>query len=213
MNRLFGRSSAPKAPPPTIDDTSDRLDKRVGQTDGRIQKIDDELNKIREQMKRTKGPAQARLKQRAMQLLKQKRMYEGQRDQIENQRFNMDQMQFAAESVKDTIDHVACLKATATQLKTDQKKINIDDVERMQEELQDLYDDNNEIQEILGRSYGMPEEIDEEELEAELAGLEDDMLCNNDTSYLDNALAPPSELPSTKEEETDPARLEEQLGL
>ena len=43
-----------------------------------------------------------------------------------------------------------------------------------------------EIQEVLGRSYGMPE-VDDDELEAELAALGDDLMLDEDTSYLDQA--------------------------
>ena len=212
MQRLFGKK-APVAPAPTIGDTTDRMDKRLGQVDGRIKKIDDDMNKIRDQMKRANPAQQARLKKRAMQLLKQKRMYEGQRDMTEGQIFNMEQVGFAIDSVKDTVEHVNCLKSATQSLKVEQKRLDIGKIENMQDELQDMFEDNDEIQEILGRSYMMPDEIDDEDLEAELAGLEDDMLCSGDASYLDDALAPPSDLTQPQQDETDPARLEQQLGL
>eukprot|EP01060_Flectonema_neradi_P036631 TRINITY_DN710_c0_g1_i3.p1 TRINITY_DN710_c0_g1~~TRINITY_DN710_c0_g1_i3.p1 ORF type:complete len:229 (+),score=54.66 TRINITY_DN710_c0_g1_i3:46-687(+) len=213
MQRLFGKK-APAAPAPTIGDTTDRMDKRLGQVEGRIKKIDDEMNKIREQLKRANPSQQARLKKRAMALLKQKRMYEGQREMTEGQIFNMEQVGFAIDSVKDTVDHVNCLKSATQSLKVEQKKLDIGKIENMQDELQDMFEDNDEIQEILGRSYMMPEDIDDEDLDAELAGLEDDMLYSGDTSYLDEALAPPSDLTQPQQqEETDPARLEQQLGL
>ena len=40
----------------------------------------------------------------------------------------------------------------------------------MQDELEDLTEMSNEIQEVMGRSYGMPE-LDDDELEAELDAL------------------------------------------
>ncbi|KAJ9454650.1 Charged multivesicular body protein 5 [Diplonema papillatum] len=214
MKRLFGVKADAK-PAPTLDDTSDRMDKRIGVTDGKIKRLDDELNQVREQLKRARpGPQKNRLLQRGAQLLKQKRLYEGQRDQVENQRFNMDQMKYAAESVKDTMDHVQCLTSTAKELKSQQKTLNIDKIAAMQDELQDLYQDNEEIQEILGRSYAIEDEMDDDEVAAELMDLEDDYLASNDTSYLDDALSKPSDaLPVGNEEETDPARLEQQLGL
>ena len=213
MNRLFGKK-APQVAAPTIGDTTDRMDKRLGQVDSRIQKIDDEMNKIREQIKRANPSQQGRLKKRAMQLLKQKRMYEGQRDQTESQIYNIEQVGFAIDSVKDTVEQVNCLKSATTSLKAEQKKLDIGKIDSMQDELQDMFEDNDEIQEILGRSYMMPDEIDDEDLDAELAGLEDDMLYSGDTSYLDDALAPPSDLSQPQQEvDTNPARLEQQLGL
>eukprot|EP01063_Lacrimia_lanifica_P017595 TRINITY_DN24644_c0_g1_i1.p1 TRINITY_DN24644_c0_g1~~TRINITY_DN24644_c0_g1_i1.p1 ORF type:complete len:218 (+),score=89.62 TRINITY_DN24644_c0_g1_i1:59-712(+) len=217
MQRLFGKGPAKKAAPaPTLGDTQERMDKNIGNSDARVAKIDEDLGKIRDQMKRAKPgtPAHNRLKQRGMQLLKQKRMYEGQRDQMENQRFALDQMAFTQESMQSTMDHVNCLKETATSMKAQQKNFDISKIEDMQDDLQDIYDDNQEIQEILGRNYGLEEDIDDDDLEAELAGLEDDLLANNDASYLDEALAPPTtSLPAVAQDETDPSRLEEQLGL
>lgn len=50
-------------------------------------------------------------------------------------------------------------------MKKEYKKINIDVVEDLQDEMEDLLEDANEIQEVLGRSYGCPD-VDEEDLEA-----------------------------------------------
>lgn len=49
----------------------------------------------------------------------------------------------------------------------------------------------DEVQEALGRSYGTPD-IDEDELEAELEALGDEMLGDEDSSYLDDAIKAPS---------------------
>lgn len=50
-----------------------------------------------------------------------------------------------------------------------------------------MLEDANEVQEALGRTYGMPE-IDEADLEAELDALGDDFALDDDTSYLDDAM-------------------------
>lgn len=50
---------------------------------------------------------------------------------------------------------------------------------------------SNEIQEAMGRSYGMPE-IDDDELEAELGALGDELALDEDTSYLDDAVRAPN---------------------
>lgn len=56
----------------------------------------------------------------------------------------------------------------------------------------------NEVQEAMGRSYNTPE-LDEDELNAELEALGDEMALDDDSSYLDNVLNAP-EAPSTKPE-------------
>eukprot|EP01062_Namystynia_karyoxenos_P048159 TRINITY_DN3658_c0_g1_i1.p3 TRINITY_DN3658_c0_g1~~TRINITY_DN3658_c0_g1_i1.p3 ORF type:complete len:218 (+),score=127.08 TRINITY_DN3658_c0_g1_i1:91-744(+) len=217
MKRLFGQKQAPP-PPPSMDDASDRLGKRCDEVDVRIRKVDEELIKIKEQMKKTRsGPARQRLQQRGVQLLKQKKMYENHRGQVENQRFNMDQMKFTTEQIKDTADQVAVMKHAAGVLKKETKAFDIGEIEKLQDDMQDVYDDANEIQEILSRNYAMTEDVDEADLEAELDALEDEMMTSADASYLDEALAAPArpaaKLEDKKEEETDPARLEQQLGL
>jgi charged multivesicular body protein 5 len=51
--------------------------------DEKIRALDKQLVDFKNQIKATRpGPAQERVKQRAMQVLKQKRMYEQQRDQV-----------------------------------------------------------------------------------------------------------------------------------
>ena len=49
----------------------------------------------------------------------------------------------------------------------------------------------NEVQEAMGRSYGVPD-VDESELEAELEALTDELNLESDTSYLDETVKAPS---------------------
>ncbi|WRX11705.1 Snf7 family - like 4 [Theobroma cacao] len=101
MKRVFGVKKD-KEPPPSIEDASDRINKRGDTVDEKLKKLDAELSRYKEQIKKTRpGPAQEAIKARAMRVLKQKRMYEGQRDMLYNQTFNLDQVSFAAEGLKD----------------------------------------------------------------------------------------------------------------
>lgn len=224
MNRLFGKGN--KEPKPTLEDASGRIGARNDAVDARITKIDQELAKLKDQIQRTRGPAQQRHKQRAMQLLQQKRLYQNQQDAIMSQQFNIDQLQFTTETVKDTQVQVDALKAANKELKQGMKKMNIDKVEKLQDELTDLYADTQEIQEIMGRSYDVPDYIDEDELMGELNAMDFDMEKENDADYLADALAMPSDkLPDVsaggnttdnggqKQETGNPYSLEAQLGL
>jgi len=61
---------------------------------------------------------------------------------------------------------------------------------------------SEEVQDALGRSYNMPD-VDEDELEAELEALGEEIALDDDTSYLDEAVnAPnaPDKAPSGREE-------------
>lgn len=50
-------------------------------------------------------------------------------------------------------------------------KIDLDKIERIQDDMEDLMESANEVQETMGRSYGVPDEIDESDLQAELDAL------------------------------------------
>lgn len=47
----------------------------------------------------------------SLQVLKQKRLYESQRDQIYNQQFNVEQTSFVMENVQDSVQTVQAMKA------------------------------------------------------------------------------------------------------
>lgn len=77
----------------------------------------------------------------ATQVLKQKRLYEGQREQLYNQQFNMDQTAFTLESIKDSVQTVQAMKAANVELKQAFKKgeLNIDSIEKLQDEMADMH--------------------------------------------------------------------------
>ncbi|GAB9467498.1 hypothetical protein Gpo141_00004840 [Globisporangium polare] len=173
MNRIFGKKKA-EVPHVNISDVGGRVEGRTTDLDMKISKLDEELRKYKLQMAKTKGPALNTIKQRAMQTLKRKKMYEQQRDNLTAQSFNIEQAAFAIETSRDTVDTVAAMKSAVAQLKVETKKIDMNELEDVQDDMADLMEDMSEIQEIMGRSYGIGADVDESELEAELAGLEDE---------------------------------------
>ncbi|ESP02773.1 hypothetical protein LOTGIDRAFT_212293 [Lottia gigantea] len=191
MNRLFGRGK-PKEPPPNLNDCISNIDSRGESIDKKVARLDAELKKYKDQMKKMReGPAKNTVKQKAMRVLKQKKMYESQRDQLSNQSFNLEQQNFAISSLKDTKTTVDAMKVGVKDFKKAYKHVNIDQIENMQDELEDLMEMADEVQDVMGRSYGMPE-VDDDELEAELDALGDEIGFDEDTTYLDDAVAAPS---------------------
>lgn len=191
MNRLFG-SSKPKGPPPNLTDCIGGVDSRAESIDKKISRLDSELVKYKEQMKKMRdGPSKNMVKQKALRVLKQKRMYETQRDNLMQQSFNMEQANYTIQNLKDTKTTVDAMKLGLKDMKKAYKHVNIDKIERVQDDLEDMMEDANEIQEALSRSYGTPE-IDDDDLAAELDALGDDLLLDDDSSYLDEASSAPS---------------------
>ncbi|CDW54004.1 Charged multivesicular body protein 5 [Trichuris trichiura] len=206
MNRLFGRAK-PKEPGPTLSDAISNIDARGESIDRKIARLDQELAKYRDQMRKLNdGPTKNSIKQKALRVLRQKRMYEGTREQLMQQSFNMEQSNYAIQAMKgtvmlcsgykfekfplDTSVTVEAMKSGLKDMKKHYKQINIDKIEDLQDNLADMLDEVNEVQDALGRSYGMPE-VDEDELEAELQALNDEIALDEDATYLDEASKAP----------------------
>mmetsp|Transcript_50376 Transcript_50376/g.118529 ORF Transcript_50376/g.118529 Transcript_50376/m.118529 type:complete len:224 (-) Transcript_50376:96-767(-) len=175
MKRLFGgKKEAP--PAPTLGEATETANKRGAVLDEKIKALDKQLLDFKNQLKSTRaGPAQNRIKQRALQVLKQKRMYEGQRDQLSGVVWNMEQASFASENVQTAIHVVDAMKSSTAALKTEMQKVHIDDIEDTMDDMADLLEDTNEINEALSRNYALDEEIDETELDDELAAIDEQL--------------------------------------
>ena len=206
MDRLFGKAK-PAAPRPTLAGTSETLEKRGETQDERIMKLDKELARYTTQLKTMKpGPAKQSVQKRAIALLKQKKMYESQREQTRNQQFNIDQVSFAQESLAETANTVSAMKDANKALKKQFKAINISQVEDLQDDMADLMEQAEEIQSAMGRSYNT-DDIDEADLEAELAAMEDDpsLFLSSAGDASDMGAADYLELPATSSEPVEAA--------
>ncbi|PRP84255.1 hypothetical protein PROFUN_08275 [Planoprotostelium fungivorum] len=191
MRRIFG-GGKPATPQPTLEEATQRVDARVTVMDEKIQKLDNELIGLREKMAKVRPGTSTHnmLKQKALKVLKQRKLYEGQRDQMMNQSFNMEQVSFTTQSMKDTITTVGAMKTASKEMKKQFKHLDIDEIDNLQDDLADIYDQHNEIQDALGRSYDVGE-IDESELDAELAALGDEIELDSTPSYLNDTPALP----------------------
>lgn len=176
MNRVFGRKKAPGPPAPSLGDASTGVGNHMGSMDVKIAQLDKELKAYRDKLKTTKNPAAKKnIQKRAMELLKRKRMYETQRDQLAGQQFNIDQAAFGIESAKASVSTVAAMKAASTELKaTIKNDLKIDDVDELADDMAELMDEFQEINEALAQNFATPDDIDEADLEAELDMLEDE---------------------------------------
>ena len=177
MKRIFGVRKE-KAPPPSLDDASNSLNSRGDNVDARINKLDVQLAKYKAQISKMRpGPSQEAVKRRALVLLKQKRMYEGQREQLYQQSFNVENAAFNMQNIKDNITQVQAMKAAHKDFKKafKAKELDIDYIDDMQDDMMDMMERSNEINEALGMSYAVPDDIDEGDLMDELDALELDL--------------------------------------
>jgi len=146
-----------------------------------------------------KGNAKKLATKRAMECLKRKRQYEQQRDQLAGQQFNIESAGFAIDSMKDSVNTVAAMKAANTQLKKQVKEINIDEIEDITDDMAEMMEDMNEFNEAMGRTYATPDDCDEEDLQAELDLLEDEIEAEEELESATPAyLQPMPDQPSTQ---------------
>lgn len=215
MRRIFGKKkkAGPAAPKPTLDDAISKSDGRIAGLDEKIAKLNAELRGYSQQLKKTRGPAQRAIKQRAVQALKRKKMYEKQRDGMMATNFNMEQTNFAIQSVKDTQTTVEAMKTAAVTLREEQKKLDIDAIEDMHDDFAELLEENDEVQELMTRSFGIGDDVDEADLDDELAGLEDEWAAE-DTYAAGEADAAPSYLmPDAAEGEVATGETADEYGM
>lgn len=206
MNRLFGSKNT--APKPNLNDAMTSIDERVGSLDVKISKVNSELATYQAKLsKMREGPAKSSVKQRAIKLLRQRNQLESQRDQLMSQSWNISQAQMTTENLKNTMITVDAMRQTNKELKKTYGKIDIDKLEDMQDEMLDLIDQSNELQNALGRSYDVPDDISESELDAELEALGDELQFEETNvegmpSYLMNN-NPQEELPTFIEDQPE----------
>mmetsp|Transcript_27245 Transcript_27245/g.94373 ORF Transcript_27245/g.94373 Transcript_27245/m.94373 type:complete len:241 (-) Transcript_27245:59-781(-) len=178
MRRIFGtkKPEAPKKAPVDMDAHSQKMDGRMQAMDTQIAGLNRELKGYQAQLKKTRNPAQQRsIKQRAMLALKRKKQLEKQRDGLGQRMYNFEGMKGHIDMAKDTREHVDAMSEMAGALREEYKEIDVDKVEDMADDIEDVLADAEDIQELMGRDFTMGEDVDEADLDAELAGLEDEL--------------------------------------
>ena len=104
---------------------------------------------------------------------------------------------------------VTAMQAAAKEMKTQfkHKSLDINAIDKLNDEMADLMAMSADIQEAMGRNYAVPEDVDEDELMDELAALEDDLAAEvtapeaTPSYLLDTDLpAPPTATPAAATE-------------
>jgi predicted metal-binding transcription factor (methanogenesis marker protein 9) len=69
------------------------------------------------------------VKQKALRVLKQKKMYESQKDNLAQQSFNMEQANFSLQTLKDTKTTLDAMKGGVKEMKKAYKNVDINQIE------------------------------------------------------------------------------------
>jgi charged multivesicular body protein 5 len=189
MNRIFGSKKEtkpkepikeekpePKVPAPDLGEQSKKLEARVQELNGIIANIDSELKEQYPKLKKAKGSQQNYYKQKVLTLMKKRKMYQQQVDNLLNQQFSLDQVAFTKENIQHTIDTTKALKEATVAQKEAMKNLNIDEIEDLREEMDDMVWESNQINDMLNRDYAC--DIDDADIDAELQELDDGMFMD-----------------------------------
>ncbi|CAD8112664.1 unnamed protein product [Paramecium sonneborni] len=189
MNRLFGTSKQepPKQQPPppqnpqqpkVIDLTEQqkRSEAKVKELTEQIQELDKQIAEQYHKAKNSKGVQQTTAKSRAVMLLKRKKMLEQQLGQMLNNQMTLDQVAFTKENIQNTLEMAQAMQQVVAVQKEAFKEIDMDKLDDLMDDMEDMKFETDYMNEMMNRNYGC--DIDESELDREMAEIENDMNFN-----------------------------------
>ena len=180
MKALFGGSKkkdkkeeGPKEPVPTLGETSQNLGSRAGVIEAKIKKWNEELKPVLEQLKKASKASKKSVQNKALNIIKRRKMYEKQLGVLQNQQFNVDQVQFTSESIQSNISMFQAMSQATKAQQAEMAKIDYNDLEDMYDNMAEMMADQEEINDMMTRDFGG--EIDEDEMLDELNELDEEL--------------------------------------
>ncbi|CAD8166512.1 unnamed protein product [Paramecium pentaurelia] len=190
MNRLFGTSKQeppkqqqpqPQNPQqPKVIDLSEqqkRSEAKVKELTEQIQELDKQICEQYQKAKTSKGVQQTTAKSRAVMLLKRKKMLEQQLGQMLNNQMTLDQVAFTKENIQNTIEMAQAMQQVVAVQKEAFKEIDMDKLDDLMDDMEDMKFETDYMNEMMNRNYSC--DIDESELDREMAEIENDMNLNS----------------------------------
>lgn len=194
MNRIFGYGRNRKTSEQILRESNQAmtqaqqsLQTRISKLDTDISQLNIQLTDIQKRLSKIKSPqGQKSLRSQALKLLNKRKKLEQMRDSLDNQEWSMTQAQMMTDTLQNTMISVNALKQHNSILKQQYGKIDIDKLEDMKDEMVSLIEKGEELQNALNLNMGdnfMEDDIDEDELDAEL-----DALAEEEPDWEDNLL-------------------------
>ncbi|KAF5183244.1 Vacuolar-sorting protein snf7 [Thalictrum thalictroides] len=163
---LFGKpKEAISTPLETLDQLSEKLED-LEKREAIFKK------KASAEVDRAKVHARANNKRAALHCLRKKQLYENEIVKLGNYQLRIHDQMILLEGATATTETVAALRTGADALKRVNKGMNINNVDKMMDEINEQTENMKQIQEALSAPIGAAADFDEDELEAELEELE-----------------------------------------
>ena len=108
-------------------------------------------------------------KRAALQCLKKKKLYEQQVENLQNHQLKLEEQVITLEGSKTTAETFSALNSGAGAMKQLHRDTNIDEVDKVMDDINEQSEKMRQVQEALGQPVGYAADLDEDELDAELA--------------------------------------------
>ncbi|KAK9809851.1 hypothetical protein WJX72_000342 [[Myrmecia] bisecta] len=202
FKRIFGQGGqAPPSREVSAASTTRTVDaiQKLGETEDLLVKRRNLLEKkIQQEGDKAREYTRAKNKRAALMSLKKKKMMETQLEQVENNILRVNEQQAMLENQRTTVETVAALRNAAKASKSTMQEMKITDVDEVLDEINEQTDQMEQIQQAMGQPLGAAANLDEDELLAELEGLEAEEL---DSQLLEPAPVPTTRLPQQAQPE------------
>ncbi|EKX72322.1 conserved hypothetical protein [Theileria equi strain WA] len=177
-----------KKPGPSLEETSGQIGEKISALDAKINACNLELAKIKTAMASARAPSATSLaKKKASEILQRRKVYETQRDSLVATQLNIDRSEYTHAQIKTANLMKDALATSLKTMKKEAKKVNLAKIEKLQDEIEDMNMYAEEISDVLGRQYEVPEDIDEGTLDLEFSMLDESILDEAFNSLEENA--------------------------
>jgi charged multivesicular body protein 4 len=161
--------------------------------------------KMAAELAKAKEFNRAKNKRAALQCLKKKKLYEQQVENLQNHQLKLEEQVITLEGSKTTAETFDALRSGAGAMKQLHKETNIDEVDKVMDDINEQSEKMRQVQEALGQPVGYAADMDEDELDAELAELEAEDLEKELGLEEDVAAVQPARVAARRETPAAPA--------
>lgn len=169
LGKMFGGKGKETAP------TTGEAIQKLRETEDMLMKKQDFLEKKIEQEVTTARKNAKTNKRSALQALKRKKRYDKQLQQIDGTLSTIEMQREALEGANTNTAVLTTMKAAADSLKIANNQLDVDKVHDMMDDIAEQQDVAKEISEAISNPVAFGGEFDEDELEAELDALGDEL--------------------------------------
>jgi charged multivesicular body protein 5 len=187
MNRLFGSKKeevkpqpAPvpvkkvEQPPVDLTGQTKKLEVRIQEINNNVANVDVELKQLYPKMKAAKGTQQTFYKQRIINLMKKRKMYQQQVDSFLGQQLTLERVSFTNETIQNTIETSKALKEAVKAQQIQMQDLDLDELADIRDDMAEMAFENQQISELLSQNvYDC--DANEDDLDAELKALDDEI--------------------------------------